>query len=722
MTSYDEFNERTAPLSERLRKKAAGFASIAGVKWWFPAVVAIVLTAILELAFFNHNYFFNQPEGQIQSINLPMHEGLKKPAVVLTDKQTNAQVNVGQKISTIEIETFGPRMVLNGVVMLTDEVRKDSFTPAATFSVNPTGKTAKALVSVRPHGKLLKLALVLENAPATGVAVTGLRLNVPYELAISPIRVFVCFLVIFLLLALLMHNAASVELDWRKRTHKLYVAGITALCLLPVMGFLSMLAPWNYPANQCFWYIGGSNNILGNSQQSLLIDVPKTEELNNYDAYVQLFDAFSKRQLNLDLPVDPKLQAMPDPYDASARAAQHVKFNWDRAFYNGKYYCYFGPAPMFTVYFPVWALTGKLPSPVFALDLLSVLAVFSTVAALLAVIRFFNVKPSLLMFGLSTTALVSGMGLYLFQTSVTFYYQPYLSAIFWLGVFITCAYQCLGMTKALWRNVLAVIAGIAVVMIVLSRPLYVLYAVVFGIPVLYRLFTHSTLSTGSKYSTLAAVALPVALGAVFTMWYNYARFGSVLEFGQYLQLTVMNIRVNTFSFSLTDVMQTLYCFWLEPLNYKESFPFIGLSNTPIKDTGNFMYAVERLGLLQIPMFFGLGLMFFKNSVKGLRPLTAALFFVALILSYFALGNAGIHIRYTLEAAFPIGIAVVLLIMTKLRDCREEPSKKLFVTVAAFLMVETILFGLLIPFAGENHMISTLNPDGFITFARSFSPF
>ena len=63
--------------------------------------------------------------------------------------------------------------------------------------------------------------------------------------------------------------------------------------------------------------------------------------------YYQMFDAFQKGQLNLDIPVDQKLIDAGDKvYDPQYRDEIGANASWDRAFYNGKYYSYFGTAPL----------------------------------------------------------------------------------------------------------------------------------------------------------------------------------------------------------------------------------------------------------------------------------------------------------------------------------------------------------------------------------------
>ena len=77
----------------------------------------------------------------------------------------------------------------------------------------------------------------------------------------------------------------------------------------------------------------------------------------------QQYGALAHSLLNgrLDLEADPpaELLALDNPYDAGARdAAQINDIHWDHAFYNGRYYVYFGIVPCLLFQLPFEALTG----------------------------------------------------------------------------------------------------------------------------------------------------------------------------------------------------------------------------------------------------------------------------------------------------------------------------------------------------------------------------
>lgn len=89
-----------------------------------------------------------------------------------------------------------------------------------------------------------------------------------------------------------------------------------------------------------------------------------TGELHkHHNQYQSLADAFLKGQLYLDVPVDPRLAAMENPYDHKAREELNLEkedaLGWDHAFYKGHYYVYFGVVPALLVFAPYKLIVGK---------------------------------------------------------------------------------------------------------------------------------------------------------------------------------------------------------------------------------------------------------------------------------------------------------------------------------------------------------------------------
>jgi hypothetical protein len=75
--------------------------------------------------------------------------------------------------------------------------------------------------------------------------------------------------------------------------------------------------------------------------------------------YSQLAEAFRHGQLSLLTPPKPQLLALADPYLPALNAPYRMH---DASLYGGKYYLYFGPAPVLVLHMPLRWLTGYYPS------------------------------------------------------------------------------------------------------------------------------------------------------------------------------------------------------------------------------------------------------------------------------------------------------------------------------------------------------------------------
>ena len=105
-------------------------------------------------------------------------------------------------------------------------------------------------------------------------------------------------------------------------------------------------------------------------EKEWLHEYPLKGSVDDYGCYPQMFDAFQKGQLNIDTDYDLSiLEKLENPYDtAERREATGEKYGviWDRAFYDGKLYSYFGIAPVIFLYYPAYFLTGHVLSDALA--------------------------------------------------------------------------------------------------------------------------------------------------------------------------------------------------------------------------------------------------------------------------------------------------------------------------------------------------------------------
>lgn len=118
-----------------------------------------------------------------------------------------------------------------------------------------------------------------------------------------------------------------------------------------------------------------------------------------FDFYSEDFVlALSKGQIYLEKVPHEGLANLENPYDFGAREANNLvkdsDYIWDVAYYNGKYYVYFGILPAIILLLPYYILTGKLMTTRVAVLCFSILASITLLGILKNVFkRFFKEVP-----------------------------------------------------------------------------------------------------------------------------------------------------------------------------------------------------------------------------------------------------------------------------------------------------------------------------------------
>lgn len=96
------------------------------------------------------------------------------------------------------------------------------------------------------------------------------------------------------------------------------------------------------------------------------------------------------------------------------------------------------------------------------------------------------------------------------------------------------------------------------------------------------------------------------LGVGAILWYNLARFGSILDFGAKHQLTVTDVHWQ--SVRLTELPQALYRYLLEPLTWNNRFPYVSVGYHSLPAAGRYVFTLTSIGVLAFPVVWALLLM------------------------------------------------------------------------------------------------------------------
>lgn len=283
--------------------------------------------------------------------------------------------------------------------------------------------------------------------------------------------------------------------------------------------------------------------------------------------YDRLTEGFVAGQTHLMLVPDPRLKTLANPW----AGAQGIPRAHDATYFNDRYYVYFGVAPAVVLLVPWRVLTGAfLPDG-------GATGIFCAAGFLLALgfyrrceRRFF---PSLGVGWIFVFGLTLGLGSFVQFSlrSKDFYQVP-----------IACAWLC-GMgtahallTAALARGWRRQASGLALASLcgglsVAARPnhIFALSAVaVVGVWLAWR----RGRSGGARW-LLVASAGPAALAGTGIAAYNFARFGSALEFGLRYQFAAVDMREITL-FGWERVRLAFAGYVMAGREYSRYFPFI----------------------------------------------------------------------------------------------------------------------------------------------------
>ena len=285
------------------------------------------------------------------------------------------------------------------------------------------------------------------------------------------------------------------------------------------------------------------------------------------DHFNLLSRGFQKGQLNLDLAVPEALRRAQNPYDPSTRGAVTVLH--DASYYRGKYYIYFGPAPVVTLLLPFSVLTGRdLPLP-YAVWVFSSVGYLALAGGFLFLQRRHFPRAS----GWTVTAGLIAIGgasqVVPLLRRANIWEMSAASGFAFFALSMGCLIRALHSPRAIrW----AAGGGVALGLAVAARPTYLICSVLFALPVVFRSRGRARDGTYGWRALAAAAAgcVPFGLGLAA---YNVARFGQPLEFGMTYQLTSV-IESESRHFSASYVPFNFHLYFLSVLPWRPYFPFV----------------------------------------------------------------------------------------------------------------------------------------------------
>jgi hypothetical protein len=362
-----------------------------------------------------------------------------------------------------------------------------------------------------------------------------------------------------------------------------------------------------------------------------------------------LVDALLMGQTHLEFGNPEKLLKAERPYDLSWLKDNGYKLgvDWagDWAWYNGKFYCYFGIVPAVILYVPYKVFTGNYLSNHAGIFLfMAVAVVFMALLWRLCVKRYMP-NARFAFYLLSFFALFFAGGLFGPLRFARFY--SIVSSAGFMFV-VAGAYLLLKSIEREKTNLKALFfACLCFALAVGCRPNLVFVSLM--VPVF--------LWKRRSWQLLALVAVPYILVAIPQCYYNYIRFGSIFNFGVNYNLTTLNTGALSLMDPIGKAVRTFIasiCYLFNVNVYSLTFPYINC----LPQHSWFTFSVTRFhdktsGMINFPivlcLFYYVKLIFASCKPKTFLISSTFLVIAAIIifLESFLIGISG---RYMIDFA------------------------------------------------------------------------
>lgn len=397
----------------------------------------------------------------------------------------------------------------------------------------------------------------------------------------------------------------------------------------------------------------------------------------------ELVDAFSLKQTHLLTEPSPELLALENPYDFYARRAAKVSFQWDHLLYEGKYYSYYGIAPVLTLFLPYYLLTGYYFATDMAVWIFGCLGLIFLGMTYLAVSkRWFRETPAGCLIA-GYVILAASCGIW-YSVGRPLFYEIAISAGFMylaMSAYFLISANILSPGKI--SRIRTILCSLCLGLAVLSRPTLAVYAICALVYLILSVKRSSDTLSGRIFYVLCA-GVPVGLLGLLQMWYNYARFGSPLDFGIQYSLTI-----NDFThaeFHLIFVLIPLYRFLLAPPNISPNYPFIYTAYTKLDANGFFFQdegSTSGIFFLALPT---LGYLLSGRALRRLPDRKTRLYYAAVVglpcvimplVIICSVWESGYAVRYTADFSWQMIIGALAILFWLYRNSANETKKNLF---------------------------------------------
>lgn len=495
------------------------------------------------------------------------------PEGIILQKDTTLELNLNQEnIGAVELAfRSGTNSTIRCGISMKDHNFSQKYINVGEKQI--TTDYGKCDFAIAPYEVLQSVKLRFSGI-STPVTLYQIQFSKALPFTFSEARFYFVWLILAAIWCIWSLELYKLTYDRTDKRHRMAIYAVTAVCTLSMLVFFNKTAK----------------------------DIPydKDGSYGGSDPYVQMFDAFQHHRTSIGIEPSQELLALENPYDDSTR--DNVAYAWDRAFFNGKYYSYYGIAPVITFYYPYYYLNAKSPSELPTMNkacvFFGMLSVLFLVGTIMAFVRKFIKKPNLLMLCLFIMASLYASGFYFMVDYSSLYALPGVTGSCYLMLCLWCGLEAYIRRGEKKQPVLFAVSGLAFALCVASKPTRALSCLVLAPAFLEILFSKNR-KIKEKVVSAGAFLLPAFAGLGLLMAYNQARFGSPTDFGATYQLTVSNVNAN--HLRLSYLPDAIIQYFFQPLCLSSRYPFVEMANINMTNRQAYIYSGISIGAFTMPL-------------------------------------------------------------------------------------------------------------------------
>lgn len=438
----------------------------------------------------------------------------------------------------------------------------------------------------------------------------------------------------------------------------------------------------------------------------------------------ELAHAILHGRFDLGLPVPPGLRRAKDIHDPAGRGYLSSDY-LDLSYYRGRFYTYWGPAPVVLLFVPAHLLGFGYVSQALGVLLFSALALLLGVALLWVLTRrFFPALPHWA-FLVGVAALGTGDLLPYLLSRPEVYELAIASAL----CFATAALLCFvcGLLRERRSLPLVALGSLFAGLAFASRVPIAIVLVVGAVLIAWPWVRTARPSRSEAARTALALLGPFAACFAAYAAYNAARFGSPLDFGNSHQLQVASVAGQSTT-SAQNVPPGLWYYLLAPPRLRLQFPYLWLPpgpGAPVPTPAHYGPVEPTAGLLPtLPFVLALVLAPYalRRRPAELKVVVAAFTAVAAVLVVFLASLfASATMRYEVDYRTLLLVPALLVWFAVLGAARRRRRRRAVAAAGVVLALWGIAASMLVTLTGEKGRLAQLHPGTLASLASFFSP-